>query len=82
MWWTPTGGLARLFPTLHAGLAVTAIDETSCLLSVVGEYVPPLGRLGGAADRAGLHRVADSTVREFTNRLARTLAQDSGEGLS
>lgn len=81
MRWTPTGRLARLFPTLHAGLAVTAIDDTTCLLSVVGEYVPPFGRVGVAADRAGLHRVADSTVREFTTRLARTLAQESGEVL-
>ena len=79
LWWTPTGRLGRFYPMLHAGLAITAIDETSSLLCVVGEYVPPLGRLGGLLDRMGLNRIAGSTVHEFTVRLAAALAEDRWE---
>jgi hypothetical protein len=74
-WWTPTGRFAHCFPELHAELAVTAIDDTSSLLSVVGGYVPPFGAVGSLADRAGLHRIATATVTEFTNRVARALAE-------
>jgi hypothetical protein len=81
LWWTPTGRFASCYPVFHAGLAVTPIDDTSCLLSVQGDYVPPVGRVGNLADHAGLHRVAVSTVQEFTTRLARALALESEEGL-
>lgn len=79
MRWTPTGRVARLFPVLDAALAVTPIDETSCLLSVAGEYVPPLGRVGAVMDRAGLQRVATWTLDDFAGRVARALALESKE---
>lgn len=79
MRWTPMGRGAGLFPVLHAALAVTAIDETSCLLTVAGEYVPPLGRVGAVMDRAGLQRVAASTLDNFAGAIARALAQESKE---
>lgn len=80
LWWAPTGRLAALFPVLRAGVAITDIDETTCLLAVTGEYVPPLGRLGEVVDRVGLHRMATATVQDFTQRLARALAADVREG--
>jgi len=80
LWWAPTGPWAAFFPALRAGLAITEIDETSCLLVVVGDYTPPLGRAGAVADRVILHRLAAATVQDFTNRLAHALVADVEEG--
>ena len=68
--WEPTGPLASCYPALEATVAVTAIDETSSLLSLFGTYVPPARRLGAAADAAGLHRVAQLTAASLVDRLA------------
>jgi hypothetical protein len=76
--WVPTGNLRRLLPVLDAGLAVTAIDDTSCLLVITGGYRPPLGWFGWFADRALLHRLAASTATDFAERLAAALAHETG----
>jgi hypothetical protein len=73
--WEPTGALAACYPALEATLAVTTIDDTSSLLSLFGAYVPPVRRLGAAADAAGLHRVAQLTAASVVDRLARAIAQ-------
>lgn len=78
--WAPTGPLRRLYPTLDAGVAVTAIDETSCLLTIAGVYRPPFGRFGRFADRAVMHRLAASTATDFADRLGRAIAYDAKEG--
>jgi len=71
--WTPTGRWYRIYPTVDADVAVTAIDDTSCLLTIAGAYQPPLGRFGRLADRAVMHRFAASTATEFADRLSRAL---------
>ena len=38
------------------------------------DYLPPAGRLGAAADRAVLHRLADAAVAGFLDRVAARLA--------
>lgn len=81
MHWTSTKRLRPLLPVVDLGVAVTAIDDVSCLLTVAGSYQPPFGRLGSLADRAVLHRFADATANEFATRLGRALACDSEEGL-
>jgi hypothetical protein len=72
--WAPLGPFERMLPTLRADVAVTAIDDTSCLLTVAGCYDPPMGRLGRVADRAMLHRLAVSTTTDFATRLAAAIA--------
>lgn len=79
--WEPTGPLASCYPALEATVAVTAIDDTSSLLSLFGTYVPPARRLGAAADAAGLHRVAQLTAASLVDRLAAELAR-SGNRVS
>lgn len=78
--WAPTGPLRRLYPVLDADVAVTAIDETSCLLTIAGVYRPPFGRFGRFADRAVMHRLAASTATDFADRLGRAIAHDAKEG--
>lgn len=80
--WTSTRRLRALLPTVDLGVAVTAIDDVSCLLSVAGTYRPPFGWLGSLADRAIMHRFAAATAEEFTTRLAATLAHNPEEGSS
>jgi len=72
--WEPTGSLARCYPALDARLALTAIDDTSSLLTLSGRYRPPMGAFGAVADRAALHRVAESTARGVVRRLTALLA--------
>lgn len=79
--WMSGRRLRSLLPTADVTLAVTEIDDVSCLLTVRGSYRPPFGRVGSLANRTVMHRFADATATEFTARLARTLAHDPGEGL-
>ena len=76
-----TGRLDRLFPTFDAAVAVTAIDDTSCLLTIAGTYEPPFGRLGAVLDRTVMHGLAASTAADFAERLGRALAHDTEEGM-
>lgn len=81
MHWMSDRRFRTLLPTADVSVAVTAIDDVSCLLTVHGHYRPPLGRLGLLANQMVMHRFADATANEFAARLAHTLAHDSGEGL-
>jgi len=81
MHWMSSRRLSSLLPTADVSLAVTAIDDVSCLLTVSGRYRPPFGRAGLLMNRTVMHRFADATATEFAARLARALAHDSGEGL-
>ena len=59
---TPTKRLDRLYPTFDAAVAVTAIDDTSCLLTIAGTYEPPFGRFGAAYRASGATRRAGIVV--------------------
>ena len=39
------------------------------MLAVSGAYRPPLGALGAGLDRAIMHRIAEATIRIFTNHI-------------
>ncbi|HTW21878.1 MAG TPA: hypothetical protein VME70_16920 [Mycobacteriales bacterium] len=68
--WHPIGSLASGYPALDARLAITAVDGTTCLLSLAGAYQPPLGVVGHAVDELALHRLASSTAKAMITRLA------------
>ena len=73
-WW-PVGFGARAYPILDAKVGVTAVDELTSLLSIVADYVPPLGTLGATADRAAMSRVAEATVTALIHRIADDITQ-------
>lgn len=79
---TPThmGRADRLLPSFDTSVAVTAIDDTSCLMTIAGTYEPPFGRFGALLDRTVMHGLAASTTAEFADRLARALAHGEKEG--
>lgn len=64
-----------LFPALEADLELAPLGQTRCQLAITGRYVPPLGRLGRATDRALLHRVAEATIKDFVDRVAELLRE-------
>jgi len=62
------------YPTL-AGVLRLEPSGPVCRLRLDAHYVPPAGRLGAAVDRALLHNVAETSVREFVQRVAARLAR-------
>jgi len=74
--WKATGP-SGLFPLLEGDLELTTLGEGRTQLAISARYTPPLDGLGQAADRAVLHRVAESTVKDFLDRLGERLLSDS-----
>jgi hypothetical protein len=72
MTWTPTGA-GGLFPRLEGSLEITSLQPGVTLIALMAQYEPPLGALGRLVDGLILHRVASSTLREFSNGLATNL---------
>jgi len=56
--------------TLH----VKPKGDSLTRLSLNARYDPPLGKLGELIDRALMHRLAQITMQDFTERLARALS--------
>lgn len=73
MSWRATGP-QRLFPSLEADLEVAALGATRTQVSISARYLPPMGPIGRALDRALLHRVAEATVRDFLDRVGEAIA--------
>lgn len=67
--WHATGATA-LFPVFSGDIEIAAIGPAESQLSIWGQYDPPLGTIGEALDRFGLHHVAEASVRTFLLELA------------
>lgn len=63
----------RLFPVLTGRLEIVPVEKQKTRLTVSGMYEPPLGRLGALIDDAVMHSVAEATVRELTESIAKQL---------
>jgi hypothetical protein len=77
--WKATG-VESLFPLLEADLIVEAVGDTMTQITLRGSYQPPLGPIGRLLDRALLHRLAESCVKDFMDRIKEAL--DSGRAES
>ena len=65
----------QLFPVLTGRLELVPVDKDVTRLTVSGMYAPPLGRLGSLIDDAVMHSVAEATVREVTEGIAKQLGE-------
>ncbi|HSL10261.1 MAG TPA: hypothetical protein VLA82_02970 [Actinomycetota bacterium] len=75
-------GAAGLFPELDADIEVAPLGVRT-QLALSARYVPPLGVLGRAVDRALLARVAEATIKDFLDRVADAIvALDRAEAIS
>lgn len=70
--WTATFP-ERLFPVLTGHMQLVPVEQGVTRLTVSGMYKPPLGRFGALLDDALMHTVAEATVRELTESIAREL---------
>jgi hypothetical protein len=72
IWWQPTFG-RKLFPVMNGKLEVAPAGKDETRLTVSGMYEPPLGRLGEELDRTLMHNVAEGTVKELAESIAKKL---------
>jgi hypothetical protein len=77
MRWTATGATG-LFPALDADLEIAPLGHDRSQLSMSARYVPPLGAIGRAIDRALLFRVAEATIKDFLDQVRDTVARELG----
>ena len=70
--WRATGP-SGLFPVLDAELEFASLGTELTQLALSGRYQPPLGLLGRTIDKALLSRVAEATIKDFVDRLARAI---------
>jgi len=60
----------RLFPTMEGSLDIAWLGRDRTYLSLGLTYEPPLGVVGRTADRALLHRVAETVAQRFLQAVA------------
>ena len=77
--WDPSG-FARFLPGLEGDVELAPLGPSQCRLTLSCSYVPPFGELGRQLDRALLHRVAQSTLRSFLARVARSIEDEDDPG--
>jgi hypothetical protein len=58
---------------MSADLVVGPVDHSVTRVEFRGNYQPPFDAIGRFLDRVAFHRVAESTVRDFLDRLCRAL---------
>jgi len=67
-------GATGLFPALDADLEVAPLSPSRTQLAMSARYVPPLGAVGRAIDRAVLFRVAEATLKDFLDHVAEAMS--------
>jgi len=58
---------------MNGRLEVAPVSKDETRLTVSGMYEPPLGRLGEELDKALMHNVAEGTVKELAESIAKKL---------
>jgi len=75
--WKATGP-KPLFPIMTGRVELVPVDTRVTRLTVSGMYEPPLGPVGKKIDEAVMHRVAEATVRELAESIAKRLEVSLG----
>lgn len=73
--WEATGIAGELFPALDADLCLTPVNDVTSLLSIIGRYAPPLGRVGEVLDRTLLSGTAQASVETFVQGLSAAMRE-------
>ena len=73
--WEATGATA-LFPKMEGSLMMAAIGSEMTQLAFRGTYDPPMGALGRALDKVLMHRLAESSVKGFVDRIGSALENE------
>ncbi len=70
--WKPTFA-RKLLPVMNGKVDLSPVSTDETRLTVSGMYQPPLGKLGEQLDEALMHNVAEGTVKELAELIARRL---------
>ena len=62
-----------LFPVMDGKVELAPVDGRVTRLTVSGMYEPPLGKVGKRLDEAVMHKVAEATVKELAESIAKRL---------
>lgn len=73
--WEATGP-SGMFPKMRGKLTLAAIGPDLTQLAFRGDYEPPLGAIGRALDKVVMHRIAESSVKGFVDRIGMALESD------
>jgi hypothetical protein len=73
--WRATGA-PGLFPVMNADLVIARLGPDMAQLGFSGSYEAPGGPIGHAIDEALLHRIAESSVKTFIDRIAEAVEND------
>jgi len=65
--------ITGLFPVMEGKIELVPVDPEVTRLTACGMYQPPLGRFGKQVDDAVMHRVAEATIKELAEAVARVL---------
>lgn len=74
--WAPISA-SYMFPRLEGELEFTETDPGNVRVSLRGSYRAPLGALGERMDKMVMHRMAESTVRNFLGRVVDRFSKSS-----
>ena len=74
--WKATGA-PGLFPQMNADLTVARLGPEMAQLGFSGSYEAPGGQVGQAIDEALLHRIAESSVKGFVDRIADAVGSET-----
>ena len=72
--WTPAGD--RSFPTFRGTLRIAAATPKSSVVTLEGDYEPPLGAVGKAFDAAIGRQIAASTADELLKTICEKIELD------
>jgi hypothetical protein len=67
---------SALFPTMRATLVAYPLGPAETQLDLRGEYDPPGGVVGAAADWLVGHRIAEASVHRFLDEVADRLGRE------
>jgi hypothetical protein len=73
--------IKQLFPVMTGKVELVPVDPHTTRLTVCGMYQPPLGELGKQLDDALLHRVAEATVKDLAESIAKRLEAIASEAV-
>ncbi len=73
--WEATGPTA-LFPIMEGNLIMAGVGPEYTQLAFRGTYEPPMGALGRALDKVVMHRLAESSVKGFVDRISEALERE------
>jgi hypothetical protein len=75
MSWVATS-VSPMFPRMDAEVVISPVHSSMTHLEFRGSYRPPLEGVGRLLDRFAFHRIAESTVRNFLDRLAHAVVAE------